>query len=209
MAQPKKNNTRIALIAPEDAIYEPWTSNFGKSGMGYIDRMMNPNKYVTEARGEKWTSVEPEKNVIDSTTLPTDMEGWLNYASGDIKPLVEAAEANAAAKERSTMVALEKLGIVNAPIIKMSADPEIQDTREQDTIFDHMSAKQWKKAHRQLNHDERKLNRYVKRDSRVEQAIADKFGSAYNPANRQHVDEYIKKERQRIEDARNILNNEQ
>lgn len=204
MAQPKKINTGIALIAPEDAVYEPWTSNFGKDGMGYIKMMSHPNRYITEARGEEYTSVEPEKNYIGSSTTPTNLEGWLNYASGDVIPLVDAA-----VEERPTMVALEKLGIANAPIIKISADPEIQDTREQDTIFDHMSAKQWKKAHRQLNRDERKLNRYVKRDSRVEQAIADKFGSAYNPANRQHVDEYIKKERQRIEDARKILNNEQ
>lgn len=197
------NKTGIALIAPEDAQYEPWSSHFGEDGMGYIKMMMNPNRYVTEARGEKWTSVEPEKNVIDGTTLPTDMEGWLNYASGDVKPLVDAV-----VEERPAIVALEKLGIANAPIIKISADPEIQDTREQDTIFDHMSAKQWKKAHRQLNRDERKLDRYVKRDSRIEKAIADKFGSAYNPANRQSVRDYIEKERKRIDDARKILNNE-
>ena len=204
MTQPKKNSTGIALIAPEDAVYETWTSKFGEDGMGYINMMMNPNKYVTEARGEKWTSVEPEKNYIGSATAPTDLEGWLNYASGDVKPLVDAA-----VEERPTMIALERLGISEAPIIKMSADPEIQDTRERDTIFDHMSAKQWKKAHRQLNRDERKLNRYVRRDSRIEQAIADKFGSAYNPANRQSVHDYIEKERKRIEDARKILNNEQ
>ena len=179
MAQPKKINTGIALIAPEDAVYEPWTSKFGEDGMGYIKMMSHPNRYITEARGEEYTSVEPEKNYIGNTTMPTDMQGYLDYASGDIIPLVDAA-----VEEKPVMVALEKLGIANAPIIKISADPEIQDTRERDTIFDHMSAKQWKKAHRQLNRDERKLNRYVRRDSRIEQAIADKFGSAYNPANR-------------------------
>lgn len=204
MTQPKKNSTGIALIAPEDATYGPWTSKFGEDEMGYIKMMSHPNRYITEARGEEYTSVEPEKNYIGSTTMPTDMQGYLDYASGDIVPLVDAA-----IEERPTTIALEKLGVSEAPIIKMASDPEIQDTRERDTIFDHVSAKQWKKAHRQLNRDERKLNRYVKRDSRVEQAIADKFGSAYNPANRQSVHDYIEKERKRIEDARKILNNEQ
>jgi hypothetical protein len=38
--------------------------------MGYIKMMSHPNRYVTEARGEQYTSVEPEKNYIGSTTLP-------------------------------------------------------------------------------------------------------------------------------------------
>lgn len=205
MTKPK-NKTGIALIAPENTQYEPWSSQFGGDGMGYIKMMSHPNRYVTEARGEEYTAVEPHKNYIGSSTAPSTMQGWMEYAQGNVVPLVDAA-----VEERSVAFEpLEVLGISKAPVVMMGSAPGIASAeREQDTIFDHMSAKQWKKAHRQLNRDERKLNRYVKRDSRVEQAIADKFGSAYNPANRQRVDEYIKKERQRIEVARKILNNEQ
>lgn len=202
MTQPKKNSTGIALIAPEDAVYEPWTSNFGEDGMGYIKMMSHPNRYITEARGEEYTSVEPSKNYIGSATAPADLEGWLNYSSGDIKPLIDAA-----IEERPTMIALERLGISETPIIKMISDPEIQDTRERETLFDNMSAKQWRKANRQLNRDERKLNRDIRRDSRIERAIADKFGDAYNPANRESMNRKFEAERERIEQMRKLLNN--
>lgn len=43
--------------------------------MGYIKMMSHPNRYITEERGEEYTSVEPSKNYIGSSTTPTTLEG--------------------------------------------------------------------------------------------------------------------------------------
>lgn len=127
----------------------------------------------------------------------------MKHAAGD-RSIVPAASERQIAERIGP---LEMLGISEAPIIKMTSDPEIQDTRERETLFDHLSAKQWRKANRQLNRDERKLNRDIRRDSRIERAIADKFGDAYNPANRESMNRKFEAERERIEQLRKLLNN--
>ena len=203
MAQPKKNNTGIALIAAEDAVYAPWTSNFGEDGMGYIKMMSHPNRYVTEARGEQYTSVEPEKNYIGSTTLPETTQDWLNYASGDVQSLVNAAIA----EQRQAAIPIEVLGVINAPIVKIGVTPGLNEVEvDKESNWDRMSNKDRRKANRQINKYERELNRFVRRDSRTEQAIAKKFGSDYNPANRESSNQFIERERERIKLMRKLIN---
>lgn len=203
MTQPKKINTGIALIAPEDVVYEPWTSKFGEDGMGYIKMMSHPNRYVTEARGEEYTAVEPHKNYIGSSTAPSTMQEWMEYAKGDVVLLVDAAVE----ERKVALEPLEALGISKAPIVMIGSTPGIASIeREKETLFDHMTEKEWKKANRQLNRDERKLNRDERKDARIEQAIAKKFGSAYNPGNRAAVHERFMDERDRIDQMRKLLN---
>lgn len=197
------NKTGIALIAPEDAQYEPWSSQFGEDGMGYIKMMSHPNRYVTEARGEEYTTIEPHKNYIGSSTAPETMQGWMEYTQGDVVPLVDAAVE----ERRLAFEPLEVLGVSKAPIVMMNSTPGITSVeREKETLFDHMTGKEWKRANRQLNRDERKLNRNERKDARIEQAIAKKFGSAYNPGNRAAIHERFMGERDRISQMRELLN---
>jgi hypothetical protein len=47
----------------------------------------------------------------------------LNYASGDVQPLVNAAIA----EQRQAAIPIEALGVINAPIVKIGATPGLNE----------------------------------------------------------------------------------
>ena len=186
---------------------ELWTDKFGKDGMGYIKMMSNPNRYITEQSGQKWTSVEPDKNKLTYEDLPQTAEDWMDYSSGDITPVIESQQA----RERREDVyglnnSLQTLGISNAPIVKMGSDPEINGMEIGENPFNRMSNRERRRTNRQLNRDQRQLNRDVRKDARVEQAIIDKYGSNYNAENRASIKGRFGQEQQRIDLMRRLLN---
>lgn len=195
-----KNNTGIALIVPENTQYEPWTNSFGEDGMGYIKYQTNPARYLAEERGEVYSSVIPEQQ-IEIAPLTTNQ--WLNHAAGDTTVLKIASDKQKAKR----LGPIETLGVINAPIIRMSTAPGFERVViDNESYWDRMSNKERKKMNRRLNKDERKLRQNMRQDARIEQAIAKKFREEYNPGNRAEIEQRFMDERDRIDLIRNLIN---